>query len=297
VSSTPPAPERADPGVLRRHVEALEGERHSWRSPHAIRRAREYVRAELERYGWRTRIQPFRFGGAEHENILALPAELDERRPRVVIGAHLDTIRGTPGADDNASGVAGVLEAARVLSRSSTQQPVELAVWDLEERTGLTYRVGSRRHVAEARRTKVRYAGALVLEMIGYRTTAPGSQGIPLPIRWMNLPRTGDFLAVVGDLNSRRLLLDYLESAGRASPGLEIVHLTVPFRGWAVWVTRRSDNASFWSNGVPALMLTDTAELRNPHYHRATDRSSTLDYRFMAEVVDSVIETARTLQR
>jgi Zn-dependent M28 family amino/carboxypeptidase len=151
--------------------------------------------------------------------------------------------------------------------------------------------------VAEARRTKVRYAGALVLEMIGYRTTAPGSQGIPLPIRWMNLPRTGDFLAVVGDLNSRRLLLDYLESAGRASPGLEIVHLTVPFRGWAVWVTRRSDNASFWSNGVPALMLTDTAELRNPHYHRATDRSSTLDYRFMAEVVDSVIETARTLQR
>jgi Zn-dependent M28 family amino/carboxypeptidase len=262
-----------------------------------MRRAREYVRAELERWGWETRLQPFRFAGAEHENVLALLPGVNPARPRLVIGAHLDTIRGTPGADDNASGVAGVLEASRVLAASPPEQPVELAVWDLEERTGITYRIGSRRHVAAARRQNVCFAGALVLEMIGYRTSVPGSQRVPLPIRWMDLPRTGDFLAVIGDLQSRRLLLDFLEAAGRAAPRLKLVHLTIPLRGWSVWATRRSDNASFWSNGFPALMLTDTADLRNPHYHRATDTSRTLDYAFMAEVVDAAVETARGLRR
>jgi Zn-dependent M28 family amino/carboxypeptidase len=286
-------PDGADPHILRRHVEALEGERHAWKSPKSIRRARDYVRAELERWGWETRLQPFRFAGAEHENVIALLPGGDPSLPRLVIGAHLDTIRGTPGADDNASGVAGVLEASRVLAAAPPGRPVELAVWDLEERTGLTYRIGSRRHVAESRRQKVRYAGALVFEMIGYRTSEPGSQRIPLPIRWMDLPRTGDFLAVVGDFQSRRLLDDFLDSAGRAAPALKVVHIAVPLRGWSVLATRRSDNASFWSNGFPALMLTDTADLRNPHYHRASDTSRTLDYEFMAAVVSAAVETAR----
>src|SRR5690606_25839650 len=105
---------------------------------------------------------------------------------------------------------------------------------------------------------------------------------VPLPVRWMNLPTTGDFLAVVGDRGSRRLLRAFLDAAARAAPELRTSHLTVPLRGWAVWATRRSDNASFWSNGFPALLLTDTADLRNPHYHRASDRASTLDYAFMA---------------
>jgi aminopeptidase YwaD len=282
----------ADPSILRRHVEALEGERHAWRSPQSIARARDYVRVELERWGWETRLDPFHFAGAAHENVLALLAGSDRSQPRIVIGAHLDTIRGTPGADDNASGIAGVLEAARVLAASGPSLPVELAVWDLEERTGLTYRVGSRRHVAAARENDVRYAGALVFEMIGYRTTEPGSQKIPLPIRWMDLPTTGDFLAVVGDFQSRKLLRGFVDAAGRAAPKLKLVHIAVPLRGWSVWATRRSDNASFWSNGLPALLLTDTADLRNPHYHRASDTSRTLDYAFMAEVVDSAVETA-----
>jgi aminopeptidase YwaD len=288
------SPVLPDPGALRRHVQALEGERHSWRAPDRMRRARDYCREELTRLGWRVTSQPFRFAGAEHENILALPPGADPIRPRTLIGAHLDTVRGTPGADDNASGVAGVLEAARLLAEAPAPGPVELAVWDLEERTGLTYRIGSRRHVAASRRAHVRYAGALVLEMIGYRTTKPYSQTIPLPIRWMDLPRTGDFLAAVGDFGSRRLLDTFLAAAGRASPELKIVHLAVPLRGWSVLATRRSDNASFWSNGFPALMLTDTADLRNPHYHRSTDRSDTLDYTFMAQVVAASVETVRS---
>jgi len=287
--------DRANARALRGHVEALEGERHWARSPERIARARGYVLDTLRASGWQPLVQPFTFAGRTHENITALSPGADPSLPRALVGAHLDTVPGTPGADDNASGVAGVLETARILAARPPSLPVELAVWDLEERTAMTYRVGSRRQVAAARKAGVRYAGAIVLEMIGYRTTAPGSQRVPLPVRWMDLPRTGDFIAAIGDWRSRHLLRAFLEAAGRASPGLAVSHLTVPLRGWPVWATRRSDNASFWSAGYPALMLTDTANLRNPHYHRATDRSDTLDYGFMAEVVDAVVETVRGL--
>jgi Zn-dependent M28 family amino/carboxypeptidase len=285
--------QRADPIALRRHVEALEGERHAARSPGRLASARAYVVRKLTALGWKPTLQPFHFHGREHVNVIALRAGADATLPRTLVGAHLDTVAGTPGADDNASGVAGVLEVARLLADTPSSLPIELAVWDLEERTRLTYRVGSRRHVAESRRQGIRYGGALVLEMIGYRSTTPGSQRIPLPVRWMDLPRTGDFLGAIGDMRSRKLLRAFLDAAARVAPSLHVEHLSVPLRGWAVWATRRSDNASFWSNGYPALMLTDTADLRNPHYHRATDRSETLDYSFMSAVVDAVTETAR----
>jgi Zn-dependent M28 family amino/carboxypeptidase len=255
-----------------------------------------YVTSELEAAGWEVRRQPFRFAGREHSNLLALLPGTDPGAPRALVGAHLDTRQGTPGADDNASGVAGVLEVARLLADARPKVPVELAVWDLEERTGWTYRVGSRRQVALARRAGVRYTGAFVLEMIGYRATAPATQRVPLPVRWMGLPTTGDFLAVIGDGDSRKLLGHFLGSSARAVPSLRVSHLTVPMRGWAVWATRRSDNASFWSNGFPALLLTDTADLRNPHYHRASDRSETLDYGFMADVVDAVVAALRGME-
>jgi Zn-dependent M28 family amino/carboxypeptidase len=285
--------QHADPLALRRHVEALEGERHAARSPDRLASARAYVVRELTALGWKPTLQPFHFHGHDHVNVVAMRPGVDAKAPRTLVGAHLDTVAGTPGADDNASGVAGVLEVARLLADTAPGLPLELAVWDLEERTRMTYRVGSRRHVAESRSQGVRYAGALVLEMIGYRTAAPRSQTIPLPVRWMDLPRTGDFLAAIGDMGSRALLRAFLDAAARVAPSLHVEHLSVPFRGWAVWATRRSDNASFWSNGYPALMLTDTADLRNPHYHRATDKSETLDYSFMSYVVDAVTETAR----
>ena len=110
---------------------------------------------------------------------------------------------------------------------------------------------------------------------------------------WKRVPRTGTFIAATGDRRSRSLLRAFASSARAAAPGLDVVTFRSPFRGWLVPHTRLSDNASFWDEGYPALMITDTAFLRNPHYHRASDTSLTLDYEFMARVVDAVAETVR----
>ena len=286
---------RADPARLAGHVRALEGERHPDGSPEALERAVAYVERELAGLGLHPERHPFRFAGRPFANVAAELAGTDPAAPRLLVGAHLDTVRGTPGADDNASGVAGMLECARLLAGWRGRATLELAAFNLEERQGLTYRVGSRRWAAHARARGVRYRGALVLEMIGFRSRTLGSQRIPVPIRWMRLPRVGDYLAVVGDTRSRTLLRAFVAEAARAAPGLPVVSLHSPLRGWLVWATRRSDNASFWSAGYPALLLTDTANLRNPHYHRSSDRLETLDLAFAATVVDAVAACVRQL--
>ncbi len=293
------APGPASPERIREDVEALSGERNPESSPEALEAALARAEASLRAVGLEPHRHRFHHRGRPHENVVALQPGRERAAPRVLVGAHVDTVRGTPGADDNASGVAGMLEAARLLRGVELEAPVEWVVFNLEERQpglrGPYYRVGSRRLAADRRRQGTRYRGALVLEMIGYRTTEPGSQRIPLPIRWMGLPRTGDYLAAVGDTRSRALLAAFREARDAVAPDLPLVTFHSPLRGWLVAATRRSDNASFWSNGYPALMLTDTADLRNPHYHRPGDRPDTLDYAFAARVTDAVAETVKRL--
>ena len=284
-----------DPERLRAHVSALEGERHPYASPAALERAVAYVEGQLEGFGLEVRRHTFRFRGRSFANVAGVIPGSDSSAPRVLVGAHLDSVRGTPGADDNASGVAGMLECARLLMAARPTSTIELVGFNLEERQGWTYRVGSRNWAARARREGVRYRGALILEMVGYRTRKAGSQVIPWPIRWMGLPHVGDYLAAVGDGRSQRLLRTFLEARTEAVPELRVVSLHSPLRGWLVWATRRSDNASFWSRGYPALLLTDTGNLRNPHYHGPSDRVETLDLGFATEVTDAVVACVRML--
>lgn len=284
-----------DPGRLESHVRALEGERHRSLSPAALSDAESFVADTLAGLGLEVERQPFEFRGREYRNVVGRKPGLDANRARVLVGAHFDTVPGSPGADDNASAVAVLLEIARLLTDEELTAAVEFVGFNLEEPQGNTYRVGSRRFAAAARRSGVRYAGCLVLEMVGYTDRSPGSQRVPGLLFWKRVPDTGTFLAATGDRRSARLLRQFERAAEAAVPELEVVTFRTPFRGWLVPQTRLSDNASFWDEGYPALMLTDTAFLRNPHYHAATDRIETLDFEFMRQVGEATAQAVRDL--
>src|SRR6266571_2788063 len=227
---------------LRGHVAALEGVRHPTAAPERHRAARDYVATALRALGLPVELVPFTFRGRTHHNVVATLSGRDARRPRLLVGAHYDSTPDTPGADDNASGIAAMIECARLVAPQARDAGVEFVGLDLEEQQTTTYRVGSRRLARERRARGEALAGALILEMVGYRDPTPGAQIVP--------PRT-------------RL------------------------RGWLLPLTRLSDNASFWDARYPSLMLTDTAFLRNPHYHRTSDTSATLDFDFMAQVTEA----------
>lgn len=273
----------------------LEGERHPDFSPGSLREAEEYVARRTEDLGYGVELRSFAYGGRDHRNVVARRPGADPDRPGVLVGAHLDTVPGTPGADDNASGVAVLLEVARLLAGEPTRAPLELVGFNLEEPQGGTYRIGSRRFAADARRSGIEYAGCLILEMVGYTDRTPGSQRVPAPLFWKDVPDAGTFLAAAGDWKSGRLLETFAGTTRRARPDLEVVTLRVPLRGWPVPHTRLSDNASFWEEGYPALMLTDTSFLRNPHYHAPTDRLETLDFAFMESVAAATAAAAAEL--
>src|SRR5438552_992704 len=153
------------------------------------------------------------------------------------------------------------------------------------------YRGGSHAFARARRARGDALAGALILEMVGYRDPTPGAQIVP-PLLGIDVPRTGDFLAAVGDARSRELLDRFVAAARPAVPELPLVPYSTRLRGWLLPLTRLSDNASFWDAGYASLMLTDTAFLRNPHYHQRSDTNATLDYEFMALVTEATAGAA-----
>ncbi len=285
-------PTVADPARLRAHVSALAGERHPVSSPTALAEAAAYIEEHFTALGLRVERHDFMFRGCRYSNVVARAAATSPNRPRILVGAHFDTVPGTPGADDNASGVAAMLETARLLTRLELDAIVEFVGFNLEEPQGSAYRIGSSAYARDARRRGRRYAGVFVLEMVGYTDPTHGSQEVPALLFWKRVPKTGTFLAATGHRRSARLLRTFAAAAYGAVPDLPVVTFRTPFRGWLVPQTRLSDNASFWDMGYPALMLTDTAFLRNPNYHRSTDDIGTLDFGFMAKVTDAVVAAA-----
>ncbi|MEE8493327.1 MAG: M20/M25/M40 family metallo-hydrolase [Nitrospirales bacterium] len=212
--------------------------------------------------------------------------------PPLIIGAHYDAVAGSPGADDNASGLAVLLEVARRLAEVSPSGPVHLIAFCLEEQNLL----GSLAYAERLQARGEEIQGALILECVGYTCSKPGSQRLPagLPIE---TPPAGDFLGVVGNQDSAGLLASFEKTANREVPSLKTVSLAVPGQGEAFPDTRRSDHAAFWHYGFPALMLTDTADYRNPHYHQPTDTLDTLDLEFMVRVAEAVTAAVMVLSR
>jgi Zn-dependent M28 family amino/carboxypeptidase len=283
---------QVDPARLEADVRRLEGPRHPSSAPEALAEAETYIAEQLSAAGMAVERQPFILRGDTFNNVVGTLEGEDPTLPWLLVGAHFDTVTGSPGADDNASGVATLLEVARHSCHLRRRRNLQFVGFNLEEPQDLvgTYRVGSARFARRARQEGHRYVGALVLEMVGYTDRRSGSQQVP-PLVFKRVPNTGTFLTAVGDGKSRRLLRAFGDAARLHVSELTVVTYGTWLRGWALPLTRLSDNASFWDRRYPSLMITDTAFLRNPHYHQVTDTADTLDYEFMANVARAVLAT------
>jgi Zn-dependent M28 family amino/carboxypeptidase len=240
------------------------------------RQVEQYVQKQLSECG---PVEPFPFeaNGCQHRNwILKLPGSQPGRRP-ILIGAHFDAAPATPGADDNASGVAVLLELARHFAAEPAPSPLWLVAFDLEER-GL---LGSKAYARFLRQQRQPLRLMLSLEMLGYRDPTPGSQRYPAGLERL-YPDRGDYIGLIGNWPALGDLLRL--QRGFQQVGIPCCWLPAGQRGLFLPVTRLSDHSPFWDAGYPAAMVTDTAFLRNPHYHKLSDTLETLDLAFLSGV-------------
>jgi aminopeptidase YwaD len=276
---------------ITRHLEALVGERHPDTSPRALRRAAHYLSTQFSKTGWASSSQLVSAWGKVYHNVVAIkyPDWSRQRKelPPLLIGAHYDTVSGSPGADDNASGLIVLLEVASRLRAQPLSRPVWLVAFCLEEQD----RLGSQAFASRLKTEDRELAGAIILECVGFARKETGTQHAPPDVP-LSVPSQGDFLAIVGNEASRSLVAQLEQEAQRHAAQLKTLSLVVPGRGEAMPHTRRSDHASFWDKGYPAVVLTDTANFRNPHYHRDTDTLDTLNLTFLSDVVTTVTATA-----
>ncbi|MEG4117721.1 M20/M25/M40 family metallo-hydrolase [Microcoleus sp. N9_B4] len=251
--------------------------------------AQQYIREQLAQWGT-VEIDDFSVRGRIHHNfILDLPPFDQASKkglPPIVIGAHYDTVPGTPGADDNATGVAVLLELARHIASRPLKYPVQLVAFDMEEYGCF----GSSHHAAKYKQQQESIRLMISLEMLGYCNHNPNSQSYPAGLKYF-YPNSGNFIALIGNL---RTVPDMINLSGKIrKSGQPCEWLPVPNRGLIVADTRRSDHAPFWDNDYPAIMVTDTANMRNPHYHQESDRIETLDLDFLAGVCQGLVEAIR----
>lgn len=275
---------------LKRNVNAIEGLRHAWENYDALEEKAKYIEETLLSFNLMVESQEVPFYGRTYRNIIATMEGIDGEKEWILLGAHYDAAWGSPGADDNASGVASLLEAAHIMSREKLQRTVQFVAFTLEEPQPQTFSflIGSDHFANEAKKQKRRYEAVFVLESVGYTDKAEGSQTIPFFVR-IPVPKRGDFLGVIANRRSKNIMNAFSHIATEYVPELVIVPYKVPLSGRIIPETRFSDHASFWNYGYPALMLTDTAMFRNPHYHTYHDRNETLDFSFIVNVTKAVV--------
>ena len=280
---------------LKDHLKGLTvgiGER-SVRFPENLAKTADYIRGFYRGIGIEARLEPYDYQGFEVANVVAEISFGPNPERRILIGAHYDSVAGTVGADDNASAVAVQLETARQVMAVKSSKNLDLSVvfvsFALEEPPAYGTRfMGSRVYAKQARSRQERIDGMICLEMVGYSCSESGCQSYPFPLMFFGYPKKGNFIGIVGNFDSsgfaRSILIGF-----QKNQDLPAIKLTVPFNGWIMPAVRLSDHASFWDEGFKAVMITDSAFYRNPHYHLSTDTMDTLDYRFMAGVVKSLM--------
>lgn len=264
-------------------------------SPHHAA-VRDLCAARLTSLGFT--VERHDFGGGV--NVVGVRPGADPAAPRVLVSAHYDHVAGCAGADDNASGVAGALEAARVLAQGRYDRTLVVACWDDEE-GGL---VGSTAYARRAQSRGERVAVSYVFEMIGFRSTEPDSQRLPPGFSLLFSRQAaqvaengnrGDFITLIADEGARDAAASLTRAAEAESLPSVTLSLTAAQTNSPLFgVLQRSDHAAFWRVGYPAIQITDTAEFRNPRYHcmAGPDTVESLDLDFMTRVVRATVGSA-----
>lgn len=261
---------------LHQHLQVLVRDRNPYLASQNHFFVEQYLREALSMAG-PVEVHPFEVRGQIYRNCMVKIAGRHPRRPPILVGAHYDTVPGSPGADDNASGVAVLLELARFFAAHTPRSPLWLVGFDLEE-AGL---MGSAALAEDLRRQGQPLRLMMALEMLGYCDPRPATQSYPPGLKYL-YPSTGDFIGLIGSWQLIPVLVGLrrrMRQVGVACEWLPMVN-----RGQPVPDTRRSDHAPFWDAGYRALMVTDTADMRNPHYHQPSDTLDTLDIDFLTGV-------------
>lgn len=275
-----PDTSRVDGDRLRRHVAVLAGEvgERNVFHPIALRAAADYISGQWYGQGYRVTAQTYLARGVPCANLEVTRIGVDRPQEFILVGAHYDSVAGSPGANDNGSGVAAMLEISRLFAAARPGCGVRFVAFVNEEPPFFFWgRMGSKVYARAARLRGDDIRLMASLETLGYYRDEPGSQRYPPLFRWF-YPRRGNFLAFVSNFRSRRAMLGMV-AAFRAHCRLPAEHLAtfawVPGVAW-------SDHYPFWRQGYRALMVTDTAFYRYPYYHTAQDTPDKLDYTRLA---------------
>jgi hypothetical protein len=257
-----------------------------------IEATKRYIVSCLEKFGYIPTLQNYEYEGKLYSNIIISIPGVKYPEETVIIGAHYDTVYGTPGADDNASAVAVLLEMCRALKSSSPGRTLKLIFFFLEEPPVFrTEHMGSYVYAKEAKARNENIKAMICLEMVGYYSDKKGGQTFPLPLMSMMYSTTPDFIAVVGNLRSRYLVDNVKKSFNNAAHIPVETHTSLSFFPGV----DLSDHRSFWKMGYPAVMITDTAFYRNPNYHTENDTIDTLDFNKMYDLLKGLLQAAKDL--
>jgi len=271
---------------LRAHVVRLAGEigeRNVWR-PAALHAAADYIRDEWRRQGHAVAAQRYLAYEVPSENLETVLTGTTRASEIIAVGAHYDSVRGSPGANDNASGVAALLEIGRALKDAGLRRTVRLVAFVNEEPPFFYWgEMGSGVYARAARARGDDIRLMVSLEMLGAYNDRPGGQRYPPLLSWF-YPDRANFIAFVSNIDSRQALKRTV-AAFRSVCGFPSEYLAAP--GFVPGVSL-SDQLSFWREGYPAIMVTDTAFYRYPHYHSAQDTPDKIDYARMAQVVEGL---------
>ena len=296
---------RVSPEKLEKHVVQFSETFHPRNYEHTenLDQCVEYIKTHFEKAGARVEIQKFEVRGFDYpyKNVIArfggnsknYGNSKDSKGP-IVVGAHYDSFWLTPGADDNASGVAGLIELAYLIgsNEESLKSPLELVAYCLEEPPFFASPdMGSAHHANYLKAIKLEPAAVIVLEMIGSFSEERNSQKYPLPLLRIYYPGTGSFIAVVGCMGQGTFTRQ-VKNAMQGTTSLPVYSINAPR---ALPGIDLSDHRCYWDAGWNAVMITDTAFLRNPHYHQLTDTAEKLDYIRMSQVIVATFEAVKSM--